>query len=236
MATTVRASSRNQAASGTAVSVSAPTGTATGDVVICIVCCNGVTTIVDNNGSTSFTEDLNDESEATAGITLSIFSRRIVGGDPSTYNFTIGASGRWTCVAIAFQNPDGSTIYDVTPAVGDKTAAVAFGVAPTITTSTDNSLHVCLVGVDGDTNVVTGTPAGYTVEQNGGNETIAVAYKVITPAGATGTQQFDFTTVNGVIPVSFAIENNPAAGGGGSILPLVAFDMANIGDMGGMRG
>jgi hypothetical protein len=180
---------------------------------ICIVCCNGNTTIVDNNGGTSFTEDLNDEQEVTAGITLSVFTRRILGGDPSTYNFTIGASGRWTAVAIAVQNPDGTTIYDVTPAVGDKTAAAAFGIAPSITTSTDQSLHFALVGVDGDTNVVTGTPAGYTVLQNGGNQTIAVAYKVITPAGSTGAQQFDFTTANGVIPVSFAIENNPAAGG-----------------------
>src|SRR5215471_18650883 len=99
MATTLRSSSANTAGTGTALSVSAPTGTATGDLVQIFVHLNGVTTITDNNGSTAFTEDVNDYQNTPSGMTTSIFTRRVQAGDPSTYNFTAGASDRWTVVA-----------------------------------------------------------------------------------------------------------------------------------------
>jgi len=109
MATSLRASSQNGSTTGTAMSIAAPTGTVAGDLVIIIVHGNGNTTIVDNNGATPFTEDLTDYSPLTSD-TVSIFSRRIVGGDPTTYNFTLGASSRWSIIASTWQNPNATTM------------------------------------------------------------------------------------------------------------------------------
>jgi hypothetical protein len=74
--TTFRSASTNSGSTGTAVSVTEPAGVAAGDLVIVVIHCNGVTTIVDNNGG-AFTEDVNDYQETTAGLTASLFSRRI---------------------------------------------------------------------------------------------------------------------------------------------------------------
>lgn len=215
MATTVRSFSQNTAGSGTAITVSAPAGTVTGDVVFVIVTINGVTTLVDNNGGTPFTENLNDEQEATAGNTMSVFSRRIVGGDPSTYAFTGGASGRWTATAVTLQNPHASTIFNVTPAVGNKNST-STPASPTITTTTNNALHFAIVGSDGTSNTVVSGPATYTVVTSGGQQAQSLYYKVIATAGATGDQTTVWTTIDLMIPISFAIEDNPGGGGGGA--------------------
>lgn len=201
------------------MSVSAPAGTTTGDLVVVVVHANGTVTIVDNNGSTPFTEDLDDLQEAGAGQTVSVFTRRIVGGDPSTYSFTIGSSGRWTCTAVTFQNPHASVIYDVAPAVGNSGTTTTAGTldSPSITTTNANAIHVVSGNSDGDTNTITGTPAGYTVQQNGGNQTTAIATKVITSPGSTGAQTWTDQTPDGWITLSFAIRDE--GGGGPTFVP-----------------
>lgn len=78
--TTFRSASTNSGASGTAVSVTEPSGVTAGDLVIVVIHCNNVTTIVDNNGG-AFTEDVNDYQETTAGLTASLFSQRIASAD-----------------------------------------------------------------------------------------------------------------------------------------------------------
>lgn len=208
MATTVRSSSINTT-SGSAVTVAAPAGTTTGDVVIVIVSCNGNTTIVDNNGSTPFTEDLNDFQETVGGETVSVFSRRIVGGDPSTYAFTTGLSGRWTAVAVTFQSPHASVIYDVAPDTANSSAFTPNTTAPTsdaITTINANALHVIAVLPDGPATAVSGTPAGYTILQNGGDQTIAAGYLLIASPGSTGVQTWT-TALEDSVTLSFAIRD-----------------------------
>lgn len=211
----VRAASSNSSTTGTAVSVSAPTGTTTGDVVIVSVHGNNQTTIADNNGSTPFTEDINDYKPNTSnGHTVSIFSRRIQASDPSTYNFTLGTSGRWSVVAIAFQNPDPTTIYDVTPntanaANRDDSSASTLN-APSITTVGDNAIHVvCGYSDDGSGGAMT-APSGYSNQASPVNEPQTVSTKAITPAGATGTKTVTATTSSPMIALSFAIKNTAA--------------------------
>jgi hypothetical protein len=191
-------------AGSTAVSIAMPAGTADGDVVLVIVHANGAsTTIVDNNGATPYTEDLNDVTQTSH--TVSVFSRRVVGGDPGTLHFTLGSSQRWTVVAVTIQNPHASVIYDVAPTSSASQPATSIN-APNITTLTANALH-CAVGlVDGITVAITGTPSGYIVEQNGGHEGLAFTTKTITAAGATGAQAFSAPAANpGMIALSFAI-------------------------------
>lgn len=222
--TSVRATSNNTAATGTAVSVAAPTGTTDGDVVLVCVHCNNATTIVDNNGSTSFTEDVNDYQEVTAGLTASLFSRRIQSGDPSTYNFTIGSSTRWTAIAVCLQSPHSSDIYDVTSSNTQQAAGIDAVIdAADITTLTANAIHCIFAGADGASNAFDDPPAGYTSPQNTGNQSLIFSYLVIASPGATGAVALGFTTVNAAFAFSFAIKDHTAGGGGAAlgIAPLV---------------
>ncbi len=132
-------SSQNSAASGTAVSVTAPAGIAVGMLALVLVTCNGARTIVDNNGSTPFTEDLNDYQDTVGGATVSVFTRLIKAGDPGTYNFTTGGTDRWAVIAAALPSPAvGTSFWDVAPVTGNSAngagAAVTTADSKTITT------------------------------------------------------------------------------------------------------
>jgi hypothetical protein len=227
MATTVRAASTNSNTTGTAVSVTAPAGTATGDLVVCVVHGNGQITIADNNGSTAFTKAAisgddgsgNYKPNTTGGQTLAVFTRRILGGDPSTYNFTLSATGRWGVVAITWQNPHASTIFDVTPTGGNSSDATNnnTGTAASITTTTDNAIHCVAMCPDGGSAQTFTEPSGYASQATtpGTAQPIDFSTKVITPAGATGVQTWSWTTDNSYFAVGFAIADVTSGGGGG---------------------
>src|SRR5260221_3046435 len=210
----VRRPSSIPGGTGSALAVAAPAGVAVGDAVIVICHINGQTTLADNNGTTPFAEDLPDFAPNTSsGMTTSVFSRRIQAGDPSTYNFTGGASDRWSAVAIALSDPDPSTIYDVAIGTANTDAPPQASVAtiPSVTTATDKSIHLA-VGLADGAHVMTDTPAGYTLLQSTGNQAIRAASKTITPAGATGALTMTLDAADAVIGLSIAIKNNSAAG------------------------
>lgn len=226
----IRSSSQNSATTGTAISIAAPTGTTTGDVVVVTVHGNQQTTIVDNNGSTPFTEDLNDyEPNVSSGHVVSVFSRRIIGGDPSTYNFTLGSSGRWSVVAVTIQNPHPTDIYDIAPNVLfasnlDSPPGSSDATAPTITTLTANAIHFASAYIDASTDDFTGWPSGYTVQQSvDDNQAQTVTTKVIAAAGITGAQSFTHNgTGTAYIGLSFAIKDSggsPSASVSPSVSP-----------------
>jgi hypothetical protein len=210
--TSVRSSNTNSDVTGTAISVTAPTGTKIGDVVVVSVHVNGNTTIVDNNGSTPFTEDINDyQPNSSSGHTVSIFSRRIEAGDPSTYSFTSGATGRWSIVATTFSNPHPTDIYDIAPstsnaaAVNDSSSANI--TAPSITTTTDNAIHVvCAYWDTGNYDSIT-EPSGYANLGEINNQPQGMSYKLITTAGATGDQLYTSTESNPRAALSFSIKD-----------------------------
>ena len=216
MATTVRASSIATDAASSAVSVAAPTGTAAGDLVTVIVHVNvDTTTIADNNGSTPFDDD-GSFTQTSGGARITVFSRRIQTGDPSTYAFTLSGAVRWTAVAVTWQSPHASVIYDVVPAATGSAVNDTTGTAPDITTVNANAIHCAIFGADASANTITGTPTGYTVQENGGvNQNTAFTYKVIASPGATGAQTFTQTASDGWLGVSFAIRD---VGGATSIL------------------
>lgn len=209
MATAIRSSSVAVGAD-TAPTVAAPTGTTTGDVVVVIIYANSAGSFADNNGSTPFTEDLADFQETNNGSCSSIFSRRIQGGDPSTYAFT-GPNEKWTVVAICFSGPDPTTIYDVAP-TSTNSSAFAFTGTPTsddITTATGGAFHVVACGMDASVASIDGTPATYTVLQQTNNTTgmaFAAAYKAIASPAATGAQSWTPSASNGSITHSFAVK------------------------------
>lgn len=213
MAITIRTATQNSSSTGTAVSVSAPSGTTAGDLVKVIVHANGQTTIVDNNGSTPFTEQIDDYKPNTSnGHTMSIFSRVIQGGDPSTYNFTIGASGRWGVVAICATDSV-TPVDDYAPNTGtgasNRDSSVdGTAVTESINTGVANAVNIVCAGWDTSSIGTITTPSGYTLlaNANGGGEPLHASYKVITSAGATGTQNIVNTEFGAYITFSFSIK------------------------------
>jgi hypothetical protein len=217
MALSVRSSSKADSTTGTAIAVSAPSGAAAGDFVVCLVQANGQTTIADNNGGTAFTEDVNDyKPNPTGGHTVSVFSRVIQPGDPSTYNFTSGASGRWSIIAICYTDSATPT-YDVSPntanAANTDDSASGSITVPSINTGVDGAIHTTFACWDTSAIGTISTPAGYTVLQtaNGGGEPMSAAYKVIAAAGATGTTAFDNTEFGSRLGLSFSVKSTAVA-------------------------
>lgn len=212
MATTLRASSSNSSTTGTAITVTAPTGTTTGDLVIISVHGNNQTTIADNNGATPFTEDINDYKPNTSGgHTVSIFHRVIVGGDPTTYAFTLGTSGRWSIVARTYQNPH-ADIWDVAPSTtnaanADNSSAATID-APSFNTTTANAVHVAFGYFDDGAAGEPSIEAGYGNTEGDNDEPQISGDKVIASAGATGAVTFTGTTSAPRIALSFALKTS----------------------------
>lgn len=218
----IRGSTLATSAGSTAVAISPVAGTTTGDVVIVIVNWNDTNTetIADNNGSTPFTKDLAEfRNNGTVGHDAAVFSRRIQAGDPSTYNFTLSASQRWTAVAVTIQNPHPSAIYDVAPASGNCIAGGSSNpvTVPGITTLNANAIHFSILCTDGINNTTTATPAGYTQQQNGGEKLVAVFTKQIASPGATGTTQFSDSLGVTKTGISFSSRESPSIDLAGSV-------------------
>lgn len=212
----VRSASQNSATSGTAITVSAPAGVTAGDVVIVVTNLNGTSTsTTDNNGSTPFTKDsaIDNWSPPTFSQTnsISIWTRTIQVGDPSTYAFTGGSSQRWGIVAVAIQSPNTTSFYDVAPAVANRNETANNGDsidAPSITTLTNNTIHIALGLQDASSTSITSTPTGYTKAEDALNQPVAFYYKAIAVAGATGTASaFNWSSFGTKCALSFAIKN-----------------------------
>ena len=217
MAVAVRSSSKNDSTTGTALSVSAPAGATAGDLVVIIAQANGQTTIADNNGSTPFTAApnfTNYKPNTTNGHTVTVFSRTIVGGDPATYNFTSGASGRWGIIAICYSGT--SLSFDVAPntanAANDDSASTGTINAPTITTGVANTIHTVFCGWDTAATGTITTPTGYTLLQNAnsGGEPVHASYKAIATASATGAVSIANTEFGAMIASSFSVKDSSA--------------------------
>lgn len=182
-------------AASSSLSVTAPAGTTAGDLVIVLASMNAPDasfTTTDNNGSTPFTKDRND-FETFNGLTLSIFSRRIQAGDPTSYAFTNNAGSRFSLIALTFQNPDPTTIYDVVPSgstVIDKGADAATVNCTSVTSTRNGCIHLMCATREGGSGVFDNTPTGYTWLVSGGSlhAQNSLWLKVLSTAGASGTQ------------------------------------------------
>lgn len=210
----IRSSSKNDDATGTAISVTAPSGTVAGDFVVCIVQANGQTTISDNNGSTPFTiaPNFTDYKPNTSnGHTISVFSRTIQAGDPSTYNFTSGASGRWSVIAITAMS-DGTVAFDVSPnttnATNEDDTDDGTMVIPAITTLVPDAINIIFGGWDTSAYGTITTPSGYTLLQNANTdgEPLHASYKAMPTAGTTGTASLANTEFAAMIGCGFSIK------------------------------
>ena len=205
MATTPRAVSTNSGTS-TTPSVASPSGLVEGDLLIIVVHCNNRPTFADNNSPDAMDKD-EDEGGGGDNHAAAIFSRRIEAGDPSTWNFTLGSSQPWNVVAIAWQDPHVSVIYDVVSSNANGEGASTL-TADDITTINDEAIHSPVACMDGSGSSITGVPSGYNEEvDTGSGYPISIATKVITPAGATGAQDFTSGDSHNWATFSFALRD-----------------------------
>lgn len=203
------------------LAVTAPSGTTIGDLVVVLATRNapgGITdTVSDNNAGHAFTKDRTDW-ESSNGLTLVIFSRRIVSGDPGSYSFTFAGDlgpTRFTIYALTFRNPDATSIYDVTPSAATeshKNPDAATVNTVSVASTRAGCIHVICATREGGTGYFDSTPTGYTKEAAGGNALNTVWYKVLGAAGATAAQT---VTASGggsgaTQTQSFIIMNSPA--------------------------
>lgn len=200
---------------GRVATATLPTGTVAGDYVEFWINCNdasGTLTLSDANPLTPTTAALEAGPlrNPTTGHTLFLYARHIAAGDPTTFTWDLSHDNRGTAQAHRWRNPHTESVYAVAP--GSAGTTVVQGTTgnltvPSITTPTDKAIHVSVLGTDQISNTTASTPAGYTVPANGngGQKLLAVAYKVITPAGATGTTVWADTMAATKTGVSYAL-------------------------------
>ena len=182
--------------SGTAISVTKPTGMSNGDLLVVVINHNGPDkTTADNNGATPTTKQIEVQGSVPDNTgAIPIFYRYVGYAEPATYAFTLSGSDRWTIVAFGLSGADRTFPFNVLPADGnDETSA-----APTCPGATviANSMALAVAGTDGTgAGTFSGGPSTWTeVGTVNLQQPLSVFYKMMPSAGATSDQDFATST------------------------------------------
>ena len=200
----------------TTPSLIAPSGGVSGDLMIVMVTHNnGTSTVVDNNGATPCSEDIDTGNDA-GGQGQAIYSRVLGASEPGTYNFTLSSSERWVTIGFTVTGWDGSTKYDLAPATpANFETTTSAPTCPGGTTVTNNAWVIATAQTDGVGNgTFTAGPTGYTeILRQAGTQPAAVYYIDQATAGTTGDADFTISVAgNNMAQRLFAIK--PAVAGG----------------------
>ena len=194
--------------SGTAITVTKPTGGSPGDLLLIIINHNDeLKTIADNNGSTPCTQQI-DINGALGSGGLAVWYRFVGASEPASYAFTFSGSDRWTIVACILHNAHSTKPFDVNPADGSDEAASTTPTCPGVTTLTNFAWAIAAAGTDGTGNggTFTAGPTGYTeIGTVNVQQPLSVFYKEIPVASATGDQDFTITTAGGGVSYTLSI-------------------------------
>lgn len=187
---------QSNSGSGTAITVTKPTGLASGDRLIVIVNHNNETlTVSDNNGATPTTKENGEMGGGVGTGAFTVFYRNAGGSEPASYAFTMSGSDRWAVVGFGLRG-QAASIWDVTPAFGQQESSSA-PTCPACVTIASGAWAFACAGID---NAAGGTfnaaPAGWTLvaTQNGQQPISIYSLEMLTP-GSTGAQDFGATAV-----------------------------------------
>lgn len=162
----------SQAYSGgdTAMTIAAPTGIQSGDVIIFWSVINGTPTVTDNNGETPVTQTLL-RSFSTSGGEYFLGYRVAGASEPASYAWTLDSSQRYSMCMSVYRGVDTTVIYDVTPSASTETIESDTTVATaSITPGVAGAMAITACGVDNAADVITGFPGdNFTLRQNVGN-------------------------------------------------------------------
>lgn len=224
-------STTNEAASGTALTVTKPTGTTAGDIVIVFISINGgagdgMTSLTDNNGSTPFTD-------AGAGLrhynsdsgTYQIFYRVAGASEPASYAFTSNLNTRWSIYASTYRGGDTSTPFDVAPTTTSENIGTVTTVATdAITTLTDNAMIIAVAADDSGSVTFSATPSGFNSrENNPGNQLGALADLLRVSAGTQASVSWTASGANGWATQIFSLKADAGAAASAPIIQGTSF-------------
>ncbi|MDP9888351.1 PKD domain-containing protein [Pseudarthrobacter enclensis] len=174
----------------TGVSISAPAGTAAGDVLVAAI-------TVDTNpgmasvpaGWTAMVNGLSINSSSTSGARVYVYYHVVGSSDPASYAWTLSAAAKWGGGITGYRGVNNTTPLDaqVVTAVDASYSATSI-TAPSTTTATNGAMVIGGVGCDCASPMVSAPPSGWTQQwQAAGGQIAELADKVQATAGATGT-------------------------------------------------
>lgn len=206
--------SSNKVASGTSIGVVAPTGLAAGNLLIAMVNVKGATENINTpTGWTLINGSVINQSKTTVACFYKVAA---VGDVGATLTFTYSASAIATAVVVAYSGVDQNSPL---PSVGSSNGTTNTSGTWTnggISISNANDQIVSIIGIEELSSVTYTVPTGYTQRvaygYNTSNyESILIADKTITAAGASGTTTWDASANSAVSFAQFDLELQAAA-------------------------
>lgn len=189
MAVAYRSSTSGGGAAATSHTLTTPTGIADGDVLIAVLCINNAATV--SSPPSGWVQVLSDALSTTAR--LAIWSKVVTdaAGEPGTYSFGLSGSQSANYGIAAFSGVDTASLWDTTASAVEPGFQSSVTV-PSVTTVTAGSMGLMAVALN-SSSATWGIPSGWTGPiQATGNQCVALAYKAMPSAGATGSGVFTF--------------------------------------------
>ena len=167
---------------------------------------NTTGTITDNNGTTPFTESL---QEATADTSVYAILYRVAGSsEPSSYAWTATGSTAWSINLRVFSGVDNVNVWDVAPSTATRNTSTGSptATAPTMTTVTNGAMGIAHFITDSGSVTYSGQTNGYGTEVEAGSGQAQASYiRIWATAGSTGTTAGTLSATNDWVAHQFAL-------------------------------
>lgn len=188
MAIVVESSASNTATASTSLTITKPSGTVSGDVLVAFV--NMVRSSAINTPPSGWTT-----IEASGAYAYSHVYWKVAGAsEPSSYTWDEGVSTNWAGVIFRLSGVDPTTQLDAATVTGEDTVYNTSFTCASITTVTDGS--IVFASVFRDVRYITAGPGGAWTDGylNAAAPGVGVAYQTLSTAGASGVATFTANT------------------------------------------
>ena len=213
----------NNTTATTTVTLTKPSGTAAGDVLVASFTADKNPTAATPSGWTPIVNTLNIGS----GARVFAYYRVVGASDPGSYSWTLGTSAKWGGGVTAYKGVNNTTPLDSSVVTAANTSYTASSIAgPSVTTASNNAMLIGGVGFDSSTPGAS-APTGWTERWESADGQIAEqADRVQATAGASGTATWTFNTAKAVAVWRTALK--PASGGSSTPPPSPAAPVASF--------
>ncbi|RAX45121.1 hypothetical protein DQ354_11940 [Arthrobacter sp. AQ5-06] len=198
--TMVNSTTTYSGTASTAVSLTAPSGTQAGDVLIASITADLNPSMASvPAGWTPIVNALSINSSSTSGARAFAYYHVVGASDPSSYTWTLSTAVKWGGGLTAYRGVNNTTPLDSPVATAVDTSYTATSItAPSITTASNGAMLIGGVGCDCASPVVS-PPSGWTERwEAAGGQIAEQADKVQVTAGASGTATWTFSSARTV--------------------------------------
>jgi len=185
----------------TGVAISAPAGTAAGDVLVAAITADtnpGMASIP--AGWTAMVNGLSINSSSTSGARVYVYYHVVGASDPASYAWTLSAAAKWGGGITGYRGVNNTTPLDAPVVTALDASYNATSItAPSTTTASNGAMVIGGVGCDCAAPMVSAPPTGWTQRwQAAGGQIAELADKVQATAGATGTATWTLSAARAV--------------------------------------